>query len=716
EQEGFHTVVVRARDGQGRSTLQSFTVHVQPGNSPPAFLSLPTQQAALLRPWQYHALAVDAENDPLHFTLIQGPTGMSMSSSGLVHWIPSVGQLGNHPVQLKVSDGQGGEAFQQFTLTVVTSLQNTNPTLSGSPRTSVRIGDRYYAQFIGIDAEGDPLTYSLPVSPLGMSIDNQGRIEFVPEAYQFGLHPVTVRVEDGQGGVAETSFTLNVVGQEVNHAPVITSTAPLAATLNRSYRYAPTFFDADGDPVIWSLLTKPLGMAVDPLTGIIHWQPANDQLGMHTVVLQATDPMLASTTQAFTLLVRGNNTPPLILSTAITDAAVQQDYEYRVIAQDAEGEMLNYALLTAPDGMVIDPVTGIIHWLPASGQVGNHTVQVSVNDEQGGQAVQTYTIVVSANRFNRPPSITSLPPLKASIDRLYSYQIEAIDPENDAINFALLNGPAGMSVNSVTGQLSWIPLSAQIGSHLVTVGARDASGIYGQQTYRVSVIENQVPVISSTPVTNATSGTAYYYDVAALDPDGDALTYSLVQFQPGMTIDSFGRLRWQVPQAQGTVPVHIVVTDGRGGEATQTYQITVTGDTQAPQVHATLEPNPAVVGSSVLIRVNATDNDRIDSLVLRVNGIVIPLAADGTARLDAMMTGNFPVQITAIDPAGNQGQFTTNLIVHDEDNPTGLGPDIIIISPSNNASITNLVDLVGSITSDSGLFHWHLLAATLSIS
>lgn len=711
-QEGVQSVVIRIRDGQGRIALQSYSIDVSPGNTAPAFTSNPVLQAALNRPWQYRSQAVDAENDPLTFELVNGPTGMTVSSSGLVNWTPTTGQLGIHQVQLRVSDGLGGETFQQFTLTVVASIPNTDPTLTGTPRTSVRVGDQYFAQFTGWDAEGDPLGFSLTDAPAGMSINDEGRIGFVPTASQLGTHSVTVRVEDGQGGSAEKSFVLNVVGQEVNHAPVITSTAPNAATVNRSLRYVPTFNDADGDPVIWSLVSAPSGMGIDPFTGTILWRPAVNQLGNHTVVLQATDPMLASTTQTFTILVRGNNTPPVILSSAITEAAVQQDYEYRVQAQDAEGDALVYALNSAPSGMVIDPATGIITWLPTSGQVGSHNIQVTASDEQGGQAVQNFTVVVSATPFNRSPIITSTPLRKASFNRLYSYQVEAVDPENDAITFALLNGPAGMSINSSTGLLSWTPEPFQFGSHLVTVGARDASGVYGQQTFRISVIENQAPVITSNPLTTGTSGTLYLYDVVASDPDGDTLTYTLTQFQAGMTIDAQGRVRWMVPLAQGSVDIGITITDGRGGVVNQTYQLTITGDSQAPQVNVSVDPNPAVIGNAVLLRVNATDNDRIASLTLRFNGVVIPLAADGTAMIDAVSAGSFSIEAVATDPAGNQGIYTTNLAVVDEDDPSGMGPDIVITSPSENANITSLADLVGSISSAEGVSHWTVSIAS----
>ena len=63
------------------------------------------------------------------------------------------------------------------------------------------------------DADGDPLAYDLPTAPAGMTIDAGGVIRWTPAASQFGPNDVTVRVQDGRGGVATQAFTVNVTAQ-----------------------------------------------------------------------------------------------------------------------------------------------------------------------------------------------------------------------------------------------------------------------------------------------------------------------------------------------------------------------------------------------------------------------------------------------------------------------------------------------------------------------
>ena len=92
------------------------------------------------------------------------------------------------------------------------------------------------------------------------------------------------------------------------------------------------------------------------------------------------------------------------------------------------------------------------------------------------------------------------------------------------------------------------------------------------------------PVITSAPVTTATAGVLYTYDVEATDPDaGDVLTYSLTTAPAGMTIDpTTGLIAMDADSGPGarSYPVSVRVTDGRGGEAEQTFSINVCGEPQ----------------------------------------------------------------------------------------------------------------------------------------
>jgi len=85
---------------------------------------------------------------------------------------------------------------------------------------------------------------------------------------------------------------------------------------------------------------------------------------------------------------------------------------------------------------------------------------------------------------------------------------------------------------------------------------------------------NSEPVIESDPVTTAEEGALYTYDVAATDPEGDTLTYSLITSPDGMTINSStGVISW-TPAAAGSFEVTVEVSDSSKSD-TQSFTITV---------------------------------------------------------------------------------------------------------------------------------------------
>jgi len=63
-----------------------------------------------------------------------------------------------------------------------------------------------------------------------------------------------------------------------------------------------------------------------------------------------------------------------------------------------------FSLLTAPDGMTIDGVTGLIEWTPTSAQVGRDTVVVQADNIEG---TDTETFVATIVNLNEPHSLAS---------------------------------------------------------------------------------------------------------------------------------------------------------------------------------------------------------------------------------------------------------------------------------------------------------------------
>jgi len=69
-------------------------------------------------------------------------------------------------------------------------------------------------------------------------------------------------------------------------------------------------------------------------------------------------------------------------------------YSARIKAFDPDGDRLTYTLKQAPEGMTIDPETGVITWLVTPDDEGEHNITVSVKDGHGGEIILPFTTTI----------------------------------------------------------------------------------------------------------------------------------------------------------------------------------------------------------------------------------------------------------------------------------------------------------------------------------
>jgi len=85
---------------------------------------------------------------------------------------------------------------------------------------------------------------------------------------------------------------------------------------------------------------------------------------------------------------------------------------------------------------------------------------------------------------NQAPTITSTQITAATVDELYTYDVDAADPDGDTLTFSLTTKPTGMTINSTTGLISWTPTST--GDYEVTVRVSDGS-LFVTQSFTIKV-------------------------------------------------------------------------------------------------------------------------------------------------------------------------------------------------------------------------------------
>jgi len=297
--------------------------------------------------------------------------------------------------------------------------------------------------------------------------------------------------------------------ETINHAPIITSTPVTLVTVNQIYTYNVVATDPDGNTLIYSLTVSHTGMTINSWTGAISWIPSST--GDYDVTVEIFDngSPVKSVSQSFTIHVKEESEPtnhaPTITSTPITSATVNRAYAYNVDATDPDGDTLTYSLTTKPTGMTINSSTGLIKWTPTSTGDYDVTVEVFDNGSPVKSTTQSFTIHVEeeSEPTNQAPNITSTPITTATVDVLYTYNVNATDPDGDTLTYSLTTSPTGMTINSSTGLISWTPTST--GDYDVTVRVSDGS-LFDTQSFTITVGDGEVtPNLKLTPSSQTVS-------------------------------------------------------------------------------------------------------------------------------------------------------------------------------------------------------------------
>lgn len=249
--------------------------------------------------------------------------------------------------------------------------------------------------------------------------------------------------------------------------------------------------DANGDVLgySWALLHRPADSTASlaPNNQTAKFTP--DRRGVYVVQLVANDGALSS--KPVTLAIVANNRAPEITSTAPTTGVTDEPYAYQATATDADGDTLSWSLANAPAGMTIDATTGLVSWLPDT--AGSYSATLTVTDGHGGSASQTITITIEQGGNRYPPTIEPVANITLRPGERAAFTVQAADQDGDPVTIWATNLPAGATLNSGTGAVTYTA-GEQTGEYTVTYTATD-----GFHTASTQAIITVVPWPASDP-------------------------------------------------------------------------------------------------------------------------------------------------------------------------------------------------------------------------
>lgn len=546
----------------------------------------------------------DVPAQALTYTLVAGaPFGATIHPvTGAFSWTPIELQGGtNFSITVRVSDNGVPTMSDEKTFTVTVLKTNSTPGLALVETQTIPelVPFSLAIQAADDDVPAQTLVFSLLSAPPGMTVDtNTGVIAWTPTENQGpSTNDVVVLVaDDGMPSLIATQAFLVVV-QEVNGAPTLGPWADQVITELSTITLTNVASDLDlpAQALSFDLVSGPTNALLDPQTGVFTWTPAEEQgPSTNLVVFRVSDnaaPAL-SATQVVTIVVEEVNLAPQFTNAPgpfIVAEWTALSFTNEAADADLPANQITFELLSAPAGLTLDTNSGAVAWVPTEADGGSsNAIIVRVFDNGTPSLSATQTVVVLVAEGNATPSLTV--PADVEMEELITLTVTNLVSDADLpvqlLTFALVSAPAGVQLDSVSGELTWTPVESQAPStNLITVSVTDGDAT-NTGSFTIVVREvNQPPVFTNPPgPIAALPGSTVVVTNVAIDPDlpANAIVYGLVSPPEGAVVDTnTGALTWTVPAGypSGTNVLLVVASDDGmpSLSATQEVRVMVVG-------------------------------------------------------------------------------------------------------------------------------------------
>ncbi|MGB6370699.1 MAG: right-handed parallel beta-helix repeat-containing protein [Atribacterota bacterium] len=280
----------------------------------------------------------------------------------------------------------------------------------------------------------------------------------------------------------------------LNKAPVIISKPIITATEDQLYLYQIEASDPNGDTLTYSFIIKPEGMSIDSESGLISWIPANNQVGIHQIIVEISDGK-QSVAQSFEIEVFNVNNPPLIFSyfpvNLNFDINEGDSVKFEVQTHDIDSNTtLSYQWLL--NGMKVSSSTvsgdgSKSSWIyfTGYGDYGQKRVKVLVSDGELQDYVQ-WNITIN--------DIT--PPAQPTLNTVTSptnIPAQTLSGNKESNTSIWINGVEVISVNSVTTWSYSYNLSE--GENNISIISKDTMGNESNKIYATIILDTIAPAI-----------------------------------------------------------------------------------------------------------------------------------------------------------------------------------------------------------------------------
>lgn len=442
---------------------------------------------------------------------------------------------------------------------------------------------------------------------------------------------VVISLTDKDGSpvlVADTTFTVTGVP---NFAPEFTNPGAQTAKMGTRFSLQLQATDEEGDTLVYRLLESPAdGATLDSLSGLFSWTPRAS--GLFTAMFEVSDGTSTDTLSVEIDVAQGNvapSWPALAIDTLFLLEGSVFTHTFDSPSDDNLGDVVTVSTGTLPGSATFDQFSLTLSWTPAFDQAGVYELLLAAADEAGLKAYQT--VYLSVANVNRVPSV-SLTSESIEVDEgePVVFSVSATDPDREAVTLTWSTTPEATGATIANNVFNWP--SAVAGVFTVQVTATDQAGLEASASLTITVSDiNEAPVFAAVADTSVEVGAAVQVQLTATDPDGDALTYSIILADSTENIITRGAqlaagvFSWTptiTDAGPNLISVRVVDPDGLSDEVH--FTVTVTAENvDVPVSFEVFESLSVVEGDELVFVLPLADSTSFvrDSLAFWVNGL-----------------------------------------------------------------------------------------------
>lgn len=677
---GDDTFTYTVSDGTLTSAPAAVTIHVfQPNRAPTASsATLIINQGETAAPIVLSA--TDPEGDTITYQIVTQPTQGTLAGTAPSLTFNHTGERSTNVITdsfTYTAQDSKGAVSAPATITIQLQPVNRAP-VSGASTVTAAEDTTLNIDLVASDPDGDALTFELlPLANdeskilIGGSLtlaDGSAvvlgekfaisaelpELQFTPDANFTGEVNFTYAIWDSTERSSAGTITIQVTA--VNDAPVALN-ASLTTNEDQALNLQISASDVDGDTLTYQVTSSSNNGTLTGTAPNLTYTPNPNFNGQDSFTFTANDGTLVSNSATVAIAVSAvNDVPAALAANSVTSE--DQAVAIQLTGTDADGDVLSYAVTTAPTHGTLSGTAPNLTYTPNVDFNGQDKLEFTVSDASSTSAPAIASITIQP--VNDAP-VASDTIFNTNEDQAVAVSLTATDVDADALTYTITTSPSNGTLSGTAPNFVYTPAANFNGQDSFSFTASDASLSSNIATVTINITaQNDAPTGIATQYTVAEDGSIAIV-LTGSDPDGDALSFNITNAPDHGTLSGTAPNLLYTPNSNyfGSDELAFTVSDTELTSVATVVSLVVSPIDDAPVALPVIINTSEDASTAITLQGSDVDGDTLTYTITQqpTHGTLSGIAPQLTYTPQSNFHGNDSFQFTVSD-----GTTVTNAV------------------------------------------------------